>query len=197
MKPHSSVSATRPRQRPYQRGNRRAGISLTELMVVQTIAAAMIGLMGMMFHRLLDAESEATHLARFSHSLLRLSQNLRADVHAAYDADIREPVDDLPRALVLKLGQEHEVRYELAAHVATRVETRSGTVVHRDDYYSPPGSRLEIERQGKQQVQLTVFWERAPSRAPVTGSFRQLTITAVIGRDHRFLAGASPAEGGP
>lgn len=165
----------------------RAAVSLTELLVVMTVASVIVGLSGMMIHRLLAAEHEATRTARFATSVARLSRAFRADVHAARDVELREPNDAQPATLVAQQGDGHEVRYELQAHRASRIETREGNQVHRDDFYFPPGSQLRFERGAEGslvRLELELAGHRRDSKDDAPR--RKLAIEAALARDHRF-----------
>jgi hypothetical protein len=85
------------------------------------------------------------------------------------------------------------VRYELDAHLATRIETAGEREVQREVYYFPPYSRLRFER-GPDQKIIAIEIDMAaggtgtrdvPS-AVRTAPQRRLAIEAVLGRDHRF-----------
>src|SRR5580765_3790654 len=81
-------------------GAPRAGVSLTELLVVMTVASAIIGVSGTLIHRLLAAEHEATRAARFAASVTRLSRAFRADVRAARDVELPGVDETQPATLV-------------------------------------------------------------------------------------------------
>jgi hypothetical protein len=165
----------------------RAGISLTELLVVMTIASVLIGVTGTMIHRLLAADHEATRAARFATSVARLSRAFRADVHAARAIELPAPNEAQPAIVVATLADGHQVRYELDAHLATRVETREDAVIHRDVYHFPPRSQLRCSRGDdaglfKLELNLAARGPEPDAERPV----RKLVVEAALARDHRF-----------
>jgi type II secretory pathway pseudopilin PulG len=135
----------------------RCGTSLVEMLVVMTVAAAMVGLAVTTIHRLLGAEHEATKQARYAASLARLSQAFRDDLHAAQKVELPAVEPGEPAALVTTLPDGRRIRYELDAHRATRVEIDGSDETHRDAFYFPPRSRLEFDRSGDRGlVRLTI-----------------------------------------
>src|SRR5262245_48709561 len=132
---------------PHIASARRAGYSLTEVLVVMTVASAMIGMSGTMIHRLLAAEHEASRAARFAVSLARLSRSFRADIRAARSVEL--PSDEnAPAVLLANLEDGHTIRYELDANLVTRVESRNGSQSHRDVFHFAPGSQMRLGRSG-------------------------------------------------
>ena len=167
----------------------RAGISLTELLVVMTIGSVLIGVTGTMIHRLLAADYEATRAARFATSVARLSRAFRTDVHAARNIELPVPNEGQRAVVVATLADGHQVRYELDAHLATRVETRDGAPIHRDVYHFPPRSQLRCsrgvdDRLLKLELDLAARGPEPDAERPV----RRLVVEAAPARDHRFEA---------
>ncbi len=175
---------------------RRAGTSLTEILVVMTVASVIIGLSGMTIHRLLAAEHEATRAARFTASAARLSRAFRADVHAAIRVELPAANNTQPAVFAATLADRHEVRYELDAHLATRIETRDGRQIHRDDFRFPPRSQLRCVRSedGRRIILEIDFAARGPESLTDRPG-RKLVIEAALARDHRFAAKQRQEEG--
>jgi hypothetical protein len=135
----------------------RRGISLVEMLVVITVAAAMMGLTVTTIHRLLGAEHDVTRQMRYAASVARLAQVFRDDLHAAreIEAPVAEP--GKPPALLVVFPDARRARYELDRHLATRVELDRENETHHDSFYFPPGSRLEFERaRDERLVRLTI-----------------------------------------
>ena len=176
----------------------RAGISLTELLVVLSVASVIIGLAGTMIHRLLAAENEATRAARFAASVSRLSRAFRADVHAARAVEFPGAIVDQPAVLVATLDDRRQVQYEFDAHLVTRFETREGAKVHREDFHFPPRSKLRCSRNEggtllKLEFELAVRDPEPEAERPV----RKLIVEATLARDHRFEASTPQEEQAP
>ena len=135
----------------------RRGVSLVEMLVVITIAAAMVGLAATMIHLLLGAEHEATKASRFSASVMRLARSFRDDVHAAREVQLPLPEPGKPATLVATVEGGRRIRYEIAANVATRFESDGADETQRENFYFSPRSQLQFESVGDRGlVRLTI-----------------------------------------
>jgi len=183
------VSSARPRATP--RTHR--GSMMVELVVVITVGAILMGIGVTTIHLLLNCEHEEINSARHAASVSRLARIFREDIHAARDIDL-PPAK--PAVLIIKADDGLQIRYELDAHLATRVETRDETPTHRDVFYFPPHSELRFERDGRTALVRLEFalavrtlgagpQNKASQRPPA----RRLVIEAAPGRDHRFEPG--------
>jgi hypothetical protein len=162
------------------------------MLVVMTVAGLMLGLAISTIHLLLGAEHEATKSMRYSASVRRLARAFRDDIHAAHAVELPAAGPDRPAALIATTAAGR-IRYELDAHVATRVETAGAGETSRDAFYFPPGSRLQISREGEQGlVRLMVEIPLGPPAArpeeadTPSPSLRVLTIEAVPSRVRRL-----------
>lgn len=176
---------------------RRSGTTLVEMLIVMSVAAVMMGVSVCAIHLLLDAEREATRAVRFNTSVARLAQAFRADIHAARQVELPDAEDGMPAVLVASLDGR-QIRYELDAHQATRIETEGEHQVHREAYYFPPRSLLQFWRRpgekGLAQEIVVLEIDMAPAgsgtreipSATHGSPKRRLTVEAVPGRDHRF-----------
>ncbi len=162
------------------------------MLIVMSIAAVMMGVSVCTIHLLLDAEREATRAVRFNTSLARLAQVFRGDIHASRQVELPAAEDGKPLTLVASIDGG-QIRYELDAHLATRIETEGEQQVHREVYYFPPHSRMRFERKPDQKLvilEIDMAAGGSGTRAvPSTASDvpkRSLKIEAALGRDHRF-----------
>jgi prepilin-type N-terminal cleavage/methylation domain-containing protein len=172
-------------RRPQLR--RRSGVSLTELLVVISVASVLVGVAGMTIHRLLAAEQEVTRAARFSASMTRLSRSFRADLHAARSAELTAAAAGQPEALVATLDPGHVVRYEFDGHTATRLETNEGVPVRRESFPFAPQSQLRcLLNEAGTLVRLELNLSTRASGPDVAPSPRVLLLEVAVARDHRF-----------
>lgn len=180
--------------------HRRAGISLVEMLVVITVAAVMVGLAVTTIHLLLRAEREATSAARYATSVARLAHVFRDDLHFAREVELPAVEPGKPAVLIASADAGRHIRYELDAHLATRIETDGPDDTHRDVFYFPPDSQLWFEREGEGGVlRLAIEIPRSGSgvqakpAAPSGRPMQRLTIEAAPARARRWDAMA--AEG--
>lgn len=193
MKLHKHIPLRLEAHRPPRRHCLpRTGTTLVEMLVVITVAGVMLGLSVCTIHLLLDAEQEAARSARFNTSVSRLTQAFRGDIHASRQVEL--PSTEVGKPIVLVATVDGgQIRYELDAHQATRIETEGERQVHREVYYFPPHSRMRFEHQPDQKLVLLEIemaaagsGTRAVPSAVADGSKRRLSIEATLGRDHRF-----------
>jgi hypothetical protein len=164
------------------------------MMVVVTLAAVMVGLSTTLIHLLLGAEREAHRAVRFHRSVMRLSETFRADVHAADRAEFPAAEPGKSTLILADAGAGREVRYEVDAHQATRVESAEGTQTHQDTFYFPLQSRLRFARPaGRNLLRLEidlpggiVAGDRDSGPTGADSSRRRLTIDARPGRDRMY-----------
>jgi len=132
---------------PEGHARKRSATTLVEMLVVMTVASVMVGLAVTTLHLLLGAETESTRAVRYNASLARLARAFREDVHDATTIELPPRDSGQPATLVLVVGPERTVRYELDAHQVRRLENESAGVPHRETYYFPPHSRLSFARE--------------------------------------------------
>lgn len=196
MKPFS-VPFRRRTCRPEPRNCRwtiapRTGVSLIEMLVVITVAGVMMGLAITTLHMLLGAEHEATRSVRYNSSVARLTHVFRDDIHAARQIELSAVERSQPEVLIVSTADGRQIRYELDAHQALRVETDSTSLPHRESFYFPPHSRLWFERDQEQRlVRLAIDMAR-PGRAATRGQveatvqpMRRLAIEAALPHEQK------------
>lgn len=174
-------------------GLSRSGTTLVEMLIVISVAAVMMGVSVRIIHLLLGAEYEAARAVRFNTSVARLTQAFRSDMHASTQVELPESDPGKPIVLMATVDGG-QIRYELDAHLATRIESDAlREVVHREVYYFPPHSRMRFEHQPSRKfVVLKIDMAaggsgtRAVSAGATDGTTRPLAIEAALGRDHRF-----------
>jgi hypothetical protein len=178
--------AQRERRRP------RSGSTLVEMLIVISVASVMLGVSVCTIHVLLEAEHEAARSVRFDTSVARLAQAFRGDMHASRQVEL--PASEPGKPIVLlATANDRQIRYELDAHLATRIETEGGRQVHREMYYFPQHSRMRFECQPDHtlvlleiDMQSARMATRPLASAANEGPIRRFTIEAALGRDNRF-----------
>jgi prepilin-type N-terminal cleavage/methylation domain-containing protein len=170
----------------------RSGFTLVEMLIVISVASVMMGISVCAIHLLLDAEHEAARAVRFNNSVARLTHAFRSDMHASRQVDLPESKPGKPIVLVATVDGG-QVRYELEAHLATRIELEGEQQVHREVYYFPPYSQMRFEHQPSQGLVVLKIDMAAGGSGTTTvppavasGTKRPLFIEAALGRDHRF-----------
>jgi hypothetical protein len=170
--------------------------------VVMTVAGVMMGLAVTTIHLLLGAEHEATKSIRYSASVVRLARAFRDDVHAARAVELPAAEPGKPAALIASTAGG-KIRYELDAHLATRVETAGAGEANRDVFYFPPGSRLRFERDAEPGlIRLTIEMPLGPpaatpkDAASAGQAMRLLTIEAAPARVRRLEPGGNDEKQG-
>jgi len=179
---------------------RRSGVSLVEALVVMSVAGVMMGLAITTIHLLLGAEHEATKAVRYAASMARLARTFRDDLHAAHAVELPAAEPGKPTLLVASTAGGR-IRYELDAHVATRLETAGAGETNRDSFHFPPGSKLQFARDGNQGlIRLTIEMPLGPPAAtakdapPSSPAMRVLTIEAAPSRVRRLEAKSEHAK---
>jgi len=183
------------------------GTTLVEMLIVISMAAVMMGVTVCTIHLLLDAEREAGRAVRFNTSVARLAQAFRDDIHAARHVELPAIEDGKPTVLIATVDGG-QIRYELDAHQATRIETDGEQQPHREVYFFPPHSRMRFEQRpdqrntgqnesgqkGIRQTSVVLQIDMAAGgsgtrevpTAAQDATKRRLTIEAALGRDLRF-----------
>ncbi len=171
------------------------GTSLVEMVVVLTIAAILLGLAASTIHLLLAAEREATKSSRYAASVARLTRSFRHDLHSAMRVELPPVEPSKPAILIASFPEGRDIRYELDQHLATRIESDSGGMPHRDVFYFAPHSQMRFERVEEEGlVRLEIEMAAGPSgarRKDATAArqpIQTLVIEAAPSRFHRFEA---------
>jgi len=170
-----------------RQSRRRTGTTLIELLVVITVGAVMLGLGMTTIHLLLGAEHEASRSVRYAASVARLAQVFREDVHSAQAVELMAVEPGTAEVLVIGAGEDRQIRYELEAHRATRIEAAQDRPSHLDVFYFPPRSRLSFAREMSErlvrlEIEMAAY---GPAHAASLPS-RRLAIEAAPARLRRF-----------
>lgn len=181
--------------------NKRRGASLIELMVVISMATAVLVMIGTIFHRMFQAEQGSARTALMERTTSRLAIQFRRDVHAARSAirktspDGTAPILELKSqsdstAAVVYFGGRDEVRRELV---------ESGETKARETYRLPKCAstfpQLPDPDPAKPHI-VSLVIERPHSTLTANPqaipTLRGLALEAELGRDLRL--GMQPAS---
>ncbi len=178
------------------RASLRRGVSLVELLIVISVATVIVGICVTTIHVLLRSERDQSRAIQTAVTISRLSEVFREDVHAASQGELLA-VEGQPPRLMLTGADGRKIVYSASEHVAERVETASGTPVHRDLFHFPSGSAVRLERdETPRLVRIAIDIAAAlPHQMPEARNRlappRTVSIEALLDRDHRF-AGREP-----
>ena len=162
------------------------------MLTVISVAAVMMGLAVTLIHRLLEAERQALDLARSSAAVSRLASHWREDLHAAVQVELTQTETGQPSRLIATTADGRQIRYELDQHVASRLEDLADGQTHRDMFYFPPRTRLQLSREEENLMRLQIDIPAGGSTAyrknkpGAEEPFRRLRIEASPSRDRRF-----------
>lgn len=166
---------------------RRRGFTLVEMLVVLTIGTVVVGIAVGMLHLLLRTEQAGRDRVPEARILARLAEQFRSDVGAA----VRQP----------RIAKAGEWQFALAGDRVATYRTLPGEVqwdertadklVRQESYVLPSGYSATIAVQNKSTptVASLVIADRGTPQTPG----REMHITAVLGKDHRFTK--SPVGG--
>lgn len=184
---------------------RRRGASLIELMVVISMLTVVLGMVGVLFHRLFQAELIAAKTTVTEVTTMRLADQFRRDIHEA--STVKRSGET---AATLELNGRDDtmtVLYTAALNKVQREVKQQQTVVARETYRLPgcrvtfpePEAATATNGDGPSQrpALVTLYLERP--HATVSASIqaklplRGIVIDAELGRDHRLAASISRA----
>lgn len=184
--------------------NRRRGASLIELMVVISMLTVVLGLVGVLFHRMFQAEQLSTRTTMAEITTMRLADQFRRDIHAAETVKRSEATGETLPTLELKYsGDAPTVLYTGGLNKIHRDVMRGQKSIAHETYRLPgcrvtfPESPTEPEAadSGKHASFVTLYLERPQSTATAATQarppLRGIVIDAELGRDQRLAAALS------
>jgi prepilin-type N-terminal cleavage/methylation domain-containing protein len=183
----------------------RRGHTLTELLVVMSMASVIFTVGVGLVHRVMHEQKFADRDNAMHRVAERLSTKLREDVHVAERAELIQSGDEGEQQLVLNQSGERIVTYAVRHNVMEREATGAIELTHRDSYEFPENYRLEFFDDPAKLVVFTAF--AIPQAYLATGIDKArrvenerdvrraiMHIEASVGRDHRFLSDTKEAE---
>ena len=180
--------------------NKRRGASLIELMVVISMATAVLVMIGTIFHRMFQAEQGSARTVLMERTTSRLAIQFRRDVHAARSAVRKTSPDGTAPILELKsqsdsitvvyFGGRDEVKRELVESGETKArETyrlpKCATTFPQQSEAGPTSQQIVSLLIERPQSTLTANPQAIPT-------LRGLPLEAELGRDLRL--GMQPAN---
>jgi hypothetical protein len=134
----------------------RRAISLAELLVVMSTCSIILTMSASLIHRAMRAQSESRSFYHAERSALRLSRQIRHDVHLAKAVSIGSGDTGSDNLLRLEWADGRTVEYSYAEGEVLRLLSRPGGAVSREQFAFPAPVELSIRR------------EVAPSRVVLT-----------------------------
>lgn len=187
---------------------RRRGASLVELMVVISMLTVVLGMVGVLFHRLFQAELIAAKTTVTEVTTMRLADQFRRDIHEAITVKRSGGSDGTPATLELN-GRDDTmtVLYMAAVNKVQREVKQQQAIVARETYRLP-GCRVTFPKPEaatpangdapmQQPAMVTLYLERPHATVSASNQaklpLRGIVIDAELGRDHRLAASISRA----
>jgi prepilin-type N-terminal cleavage/methylation domain-containing protein len=181
--------------------NRRHGASLIELMVVIAILTVIFGLVGVLFHRLFQAEQLSARTTVAEITTMRLADQFRRDIHAAQSAKRSEATGEALPTLELKSsGDAPTILYTGGLNKVQRDVRQGQKSIAHETYRLPscrvtfPPSPTDPESEGSNQRPsfVTLYLERPHATVTVAAQaqppLRGIVLDAELGRDQRLAA---------
>ena len=142
-----------------QRGNKRRGFTLVELMVTISSASVLLMLATGVVHSTMRFESMSRQRAEVHRAAVRLSHDFRHDVHRANGFRISDRADQ-PHTIRLTLPEGSEVTYQVTRQRVLREQRLStqqvAQQVARETYDFPANYQVMFSQSEPQMAELTV-----------------------------------------
>ncbi len=127
-----------------QRINRRhSGVSLVELLVVMSAATVILTLSTGLIHRIMHAQTKARWLADVERTTLRLSNDVRRDVHLATQATTDKSQLGNGSFLRLQLADGNTLEYRREETTIQRIQLDGSRTIAREEFAF--GQEFELE----------------------------------------------------
>ncbi len=165
---------------------RRSGVSLVELLVVMSAATVILTLSTGLIHRIMHAQSKARVLADLERTTLRLSNDLRRDVHQATQATTEKAQLGKGAFLQLQLADGNALEYRREETTIQRVQLDGSRTIAREEFAFGGDFELTAEVEDGRLVVLSLVSRREempsePGRI-VNDTPVDLQLVAALGR---------------
>jgi type II secretory pathway pseudopilin PulG len=173
---------------------RRRGFTLIELMAVVTTTAIVMAVSAVLVHSLLRIDRDSRARAVEDMALAKMARAFRADVREAVGVKEDEAPEGSPSPLTLALPDGRSVAYRMGKGGLVRTRKAGDEAAGTETYRLPRRSsvRWHIEPEGEPRAVGLVLLRRDGEGREGPSEF--LRIEAMLGRDHRFEAGAPGDE---
>ena len=178
----------------------RRGFTLIELMVVIAIITVIFSLVGAVFQRLFLSEQSAMRAALIEHTVSRLADQFRRDIHAATFAEIDTQREGATGSLGLfeaNRDQPAIVYVILTDEVLREQRAADNRVSHREVYRLPEcraSFAVQVAEADVSFISLSI--ERQHStitpQPQATRPYRTLVVEAALARDNRLTTNLKP-----
>jgi prepilin-type N-terminal cleavage/methylation domain-containing protein len=158
----------------------RRGYSLIETLAVLTIGAVVVGISVGVLHMLMRTEQTGRDRVPQARVLARLAEQFRSDVAAA----VRKTPGTRQGEWQFALTGDRVVTYRALPGEVRWDERTVGKLVRQESYVLPSGfsAAITVRSETTPAVASLVIAENGPPSA----ADREMRITAVLGKDHRF-----------
>jgi hypothetical protein len=178
----------------------RRGVSLVEILIVMSAITVVISLSGKIMHQMMHAHSRAQRMMQGERTALRLSAQLRRDVHRAEEVQI---AGEVPQQTITLRGPElGEVQYRAEGETVLRSGGKPGAMAARESFVFPGRIHVAWEQlAGPARLRVQVQPPIDDKGRPDARSSREVpsfaTIEACLARKAVPLQSATPEEQTP
>jgi hypothetical protein len=124
----------------------RRAVSLTELLFVLSMCTLILSMCGVLLQRVMRVESSSRAFNDSERACVRLSHQLRNDIHRAVGVDLLSEMPTAGPFLRLQQPDNVSVEYTRESNNIHLTVRKAENVVARDEFALPPLARLTINR---------------------------------------------------
>lgn len=157
----------------------RRGFTLVELLIVLSVAAAMLLVATSVLYLLKQAQVNTRQRLAVQRSVTRLARQFREDVHRAGAMERLPDTPNSPNVVIWSLAMEAggTVNYEIGAGSLRRVQTEKASKLH-EDFRLPPGTEASMVGPAAETPWATF---RLNVTDPTVAKMRPVQVEAVLG----------------
>ncbi len=177
---------------------RRRGLTLIEMSVVISMTAVVLSTMAVALHTMFRIDRQVRQELLATDNLMRLSTQLRGDAHQALSAAIdaadggeRNAASD---RLLLSMGDNRSISFQIVAPRIERLVRRGDAVEHRESYRLAENTSLKWLVDNEQpltSVRLEIHYDSDEQPQPYR-PVSMLSIDAAVGLDHAHASRQEP-----